>query len=101
MRAVVSALIAAEELGITQQNVAAIGNASDDPEVLRLLGEEGSLGELLGLPLNWAIDVIEAVGNYGEIYDRVFDPRSGTVGTGRGLNALWTEGGLLYSVPFR
>ena len=95
----VYALIQAEEYGITQDNVATFLD-SEDPEIRRFLGVEGDLGEQLGLPSDFVVKVIESVGNYGEIYDRHLGP--GTVfDLERGLNSLWTDGGLLYAVPFR
>jgi general L-amino acid transport system substrate-binding protein len=93
----VFATIEAEELGITQDNVAEMVG-SDNPLVARLLGGEGDLG--LGLEADWVVDVITAVGNYGEIYDRNLGPGT-PFELERGPNALWTEGGLLYAPPYR
>ena len=73
---------------------------SENPEVRRLLGLEGNLGNQLGLERSWAKAVILAVGNYGEIFERNLGASS-ALRIERGLNALWTEGGLLYSPPFR
>jgi general L-amino acid transport system substrate-binding protein len=93
----VFATIEAEELGITQANVADM--ASDEsPLIARLLGAEGDLG--LGLEPDWVVDVISAVGNYGEIYDRNLGPGTGFE-LDRGPNALWTDGGLMYAPPYR
>jgi general L-amino acid transport system substrate-binding protein len=93
----VFATIEAEELGITQDNVADM--ASDaNPLVARLLGAEGDLG--LGLEADWVVDVITAVGNYGEIYDRNLGPGT-PFELERGPNALWTDGGLMYAPPYR
>lgn len=87
----------AEELGITQANLAQ-NAASTDPEVKRLLGKEGSLGTDMGLPNDFMSRVIRHVGNYGEIYDRnIGKPFQ----LERGLNNLWTDGGQIYSPPFR
>lgn len=100
VRSVVAAVITAEELGITQSNVRDLAAGTNNPEINRLLGAEGALGEMLGLSADWAVNVIETVGNYGEIYERNF----GTLPPGfldRGLNTIWTDGGLLYAVPFR
>ena len=102
VRWVVYSLIIAEEKGITQVNVADVA-ASDpqDPEVRRLLGIEGEFGALLGVEPDFVVDVITAVGNYGEIYDRHLGaegtniPREGT------LNALWSDGGMIYAPPWR
>lgn len=86
-----------EELGITQASLAQ-AESSKDPEVQRLLGKEGTLGTDMGLPNDFAARVIKAVGNYGEIYDRnIGKPFT----LERGLNNLWTKGGLIYSPPFR
>ncbi len=96
-----NALVAAEELGITQKNVDELGaKATDNPEINRLLGTEGNLGGMLGLEKNWAAQAIKAVGNYGEIFDRNIGPKT-PIGLERGLNALWTDGGLQYTPPFR
>lgn len=94
---VVFATIEAEELGITSENVQEMVG-SEDPVVARLLGADGDLG--LGLEADWVVDVISAVGNYGEIYDRNLGPGT-PFDLDRGLNALWTEGGLLYAAPYR
>ena len=93
------ALIEAEELGITQANVDE-KKASEDPTVRRFLGVEGSLGEDMGLPSDFAYRVIKNVGNYGEVYERNLGKGS-QFNLDRGLNDLWTRGGLLYSPPFR
>ena len=66
----------------------------------RLLGLEGSLGTKLGLSDDWAANVIRAVGNYGEIFERHIGVKT-PVGLKRGLNALWNKGGILYAAPFR
>ena len=100
VRWVLNAAISAEELGVTQENAATIGDTSDNPEVKRLLGTEGNLGGMMGLEPDWAVKVISSVGNYGEIFDRNIGP-STPIALERGLNALWSEGGLIYSPPFR
>ena len=93
------AMIDAEELGVTQANVDE-KLKSDDPETRRMLGAEGQYGEALGLTNDWVYRIIKHVGNYGEVFER-------NVGQGsplkivRGLNALWTKGGLQYGPPFR
>lgn len=97
---VVFATIEAEELGITQANVEDEAATNENPVVRRLLGAEGELGTLLGLENDWVVSVISAVGNYGEIFDRNLGPDT-TIGLERGLNSLWTEGGLLYAPPYR
>ena len=104
----VIATVAAEELGISSDNVQEQLQSSD-PEVLRLLGQPApaELGGTpepfdagLGLPADFAVQVIEQVGNYGEIYDRNVGADS-PLELERGLNALWTDGGLQYAPPFR
>ena len=94
------ALIAAEELGITSANVAELAQGTDSPEINRLLGNEGEFGDMMGLDSEWAIRAISAAGNYGEIF--AANIGEGTpIGLARGLNAQWTQGGLLYAPPFR
>jgi len=74
--------------------------SSDNPVVQRLLGKTGDFGSLLGLDNKWMLNAIKAVGNYGEVFDR-------NVGAGsqlklsRGLNGLWSKGGLMYAIPYR
>jgi general L-amino acid transport system substrate-binding protein len=93
------AMVTAEELGITQKNVDEMAK-SDKPELKRVLGTDGNLGEQLGLTKDWVIRIVKAVGNYGESFDR-------NVGVGsplkieRGINSLWTKGGLQYAPPIR
>ncbi len=96
-----NALVTAEELGVTSANVEELSAApGPNPEVNRLLGTEGTLGAMIGLEPTWAKAAIMAVGNYGEIFARHIG--EGTpIGLARGLNAQWTQGGLLYSPPFR
>lgn len=93
------ALLNAEELGITAENVDQM-KESDDPKVRRLLGMDGSFGEDIGLTTDWAANVIKAVGNYGEIFDRNIGDGS-PLEIARGLNALWTQGGIQYAPPIR
>lgn len=99
IRWVFNALVTAEEKGITMANVNEMKTKSADPEVKRLLGVTGSIGESLGLDNDWALRAIAEVGNYGEIFDRNLGPKT-PLGIERGLNALWNQGGLLYSPPF-
>ncbi|MCC5974609.1 MAG: amino acid ABC transporter substrate-binding protein [Rubellimicrobium sp.] len=94
------ALIAAEEMGITAENVVSMGAGTDSPEINRMLGSEGGLGEMFGLDNEWAVRAIAAVGNYGEIFSRHIGVET-PIGLERGLNALYTEGGLMYAIPFR
>ncbi|MEM8532344.1 MAG: amino acid ABC transporter substrate-binding protein [Chloroflexota bacterium] len=96
---VVYATIQAEEFGIDSTNIDTFAD-SEDPTIARLLGQEGELGAALGLPNDFAVSVISNVGSYGEIYNRNLGPDT-SFNLDRGLNALWTEGGLLYSPPFR
>ena len=89
--------LAAEELGITQSNVDAMLAGSDSAEVRRLLGLEGDFGKALGVGNDWAYKIIKLVGNYQDIWNRHFTP----FGLQRGMNALWTDGGLHSALPFR
>jgi general L-amino acid transport system substrate-binding protein len=96
---VLNALLTAEEKGITS---AGIENAkkSNDPETKRLLGLEGTMGKNVGLEPNAFCQAIKQVGNYGEIFERNVGANTPLKIT-RGLNALWTKGGMMYSPPFR
>ncbi|MCJ7567654.1 MAG: amino acid ABC transporter substrate-binding protein [Anaerolineales bacterium] len=102
IRWVINGVIIAEEKGITAANVAerAAGDPQD-PEVRRLLGLEGSFGELLGLAPDFMVNVIASVGNYGEIYERHLGPEGTDIPRAGSLNALWKDGGLLYAPPWR
>jgi general L-amino acid transport system substrate-binding protein len=101
VRWTLNALISAEELGITKANVAEMAAApTNNPEINRMMGTEGNLGEMLGLDADWAVRVIAVEGNYGEIFENHLGPNT-QIGLERGLNAQWTDGGLLYSPPFR
>jgi general L-amino acid transport system substrate-binding protein len=94
-------LINAEELGVTSQNVDEMMN-TDSVEIRRLLGVEGSFGqEDLGLATDFAANVIRTMGNYGEIYDRYMGPNGKAFTLDRGLNKLWSDGGLMYAPPLR
>ena len=99
-RWVLNALISAEELGVTQANVMEMAQGTDHPEINRMLGTEGSLAEMLGLDPRWAVRAIAAEGNYAEIFDRHLGAGS-ALGLPRGLSALYRDGGILYSPPFR
>ena len=93
------ALINAEELGLKSTTIdAALESAS--PDIRRLVGNEGEFGQQLGLDRNWAARAIRAVGNYGEIYERNVGTES-RLSIPRGLNALWTRGGIQYAPPVR
>jgi general L-amino acid transport system substrate-binding protein len=96
---VLNATITAEELGVTSANVDQ-QKSSNNPEVRRLLGVDGSQGSELGLSNDWAYQIIKQIGNYGEIFERNIGVNT-PLGIARGLNALWTDGGLNYSPPFR
>ena len=101
VRWTLNAMIAAEEYGVTSANVAELAAApTANPEINRLLGTEGELGAMMGLDKDWAVRIISSVGNYGEAFERNIGEAT-PVGLARGLNAQWTEGGLLYSPPFR
>ena len=100
---VVYAMINAEELGVTSANVDEKRASSDNVNVRRMLGVEGNLHEGLGLTKDWAYNIIKQVGNYGENYETYMG--SGKLGIGiprkGSANALWTDGGLMYSPPMR
>ena len=93
------AMLNGEELGLTQKNIDQ-QMSSTNPEIKRFVGTEGNFGEQLGLPKDWAVQIIKQVGNYGESFER-------NVGSGsplkidRGLNRLWTKGGIQYAPPIR
>lgn len=93
------ALLNAEELGVTQANVEEMKN-SENPEIRRLLNVEGTFGQDIGLDANWSVNVIKAVGNYGELFERNVGTGS-PLGIARGQNNLWTKGGLQYGPPIR
>ena len=93
------ALINAEELGVNSANVDEMLK-SEDPAIRRLLGQEGDLGEQLGLSNQWVYNIVKLVGNYAEIYDRNVGPDT-ALKLERGLNALWTNGGLMFAPPVR
>jgi general L-amino acid transport system substrate-binding protein len=99
VRWTVFAMIEAEEKGITSANVDEM-KKSDDPEVQRMLGVAPGMGKALHLNEDWAYQVIKQVGNYGEVFERNVGPKS-PLKLERGLNQLWTKGGLMYSMPFR
>jgi general L-amino acid transport system substrate-binding protein len=96
---VLFAMINAEELGITQKNIDEMVK-SDKPELKRAFGTDGNLGEQLGLTKDWVIRIVKAVGNYGEAFDRNVGGGS-KLGIARGLNQLWTKGGIQYAPPIR
>ena len=95
-----NALIIAEELGVSSDNVDKVKAESTNPEIRRLLGVEGDMGEQLGLSKDWAYNAIKAIGNYSESFERNIGVNT-PLALERGLNALWTDGGILYSAPMR
>ena len=102
VRWTLNALILAEELGVTADNADQLADESRDPQIRRLLGVEGDLGQTMGLSKNWARNAIEASGNYGEIFSRNLGADS-SLDLARGLNAQWRArpGGLIYALPIR
>ena len=94
------ALIAAEEYGVTSKNIEELAKSSQNPEVQRLLGTTDDLGAMIGLDKEWAKRAILASGNYGEIFAANIGEQT-PIGLARGLNAQWTQGGLMYAMPFR
>lgn len=92
-----NALLEAEELGVTQANVDEMATSTTNPNVQRLLGTTPGMGKSLGLDEEWARRAIKAVGNYGEMWTRNIEP----LGLQRGLNRLWTDGGVMYAAPVR
>ncbi|MFD2262545.1 amino acid ABC transporter substrate-binding protein [Lacibacterium aquatile] len=95
----VAALVQAEELGITKANVEE-QKKSDNPEVKRVLGVTPGMGKALNVSEDWVVTAVKAVGNYGEIFERNVG-RNTPLKLERGLNALWTKGGLQYAMPIR
>jgi len=93
------ALLNAEEYNVTKANVDEQVK-SDNPEIKRLLGAEGNYGEQLGLTKDWAHRIVKQVGNYGEVFERNLGQGS-PLKIARGLNALWTKGGIQYGPPIR
>jgi general L-amino acid transport system substrate-binding protein len=93
------AMVTAEELGMTQKNVDEMAK-SDKPEVKRAVGTDGNLGEQLGLTKDWLVRIVKAVGNYGESFERNVGAGS-KLGIARGLNQLWSKGGIQYAPPIR
>ena len=98
VRWTLNALITAEELGVTSVNLDEMSAGTDNPEINRLLGTEGDLGAMLGLDKDWAKRAVGVAGNYGEVFEKNIG-ESTPIGLARGLNAQWTQGGLLYAPP--
>ena len=97
---VIYALVEAEDYGITQKNVDELAKSTTDPIIGRILGTTEDTGKLLGLDKSWAAQAIKAVGNYGEIFERNVGPNS-PLALPRGLNNLWSKGGIMYAPPVR
>jgi len=95
----INCLINAEEIGLTRGNISARAKSSD-PATMRIMGTESELGSLLGIDKFWCANIISGIGNYAEIYERNVGP-STAIGLERGVNSLWTDGGLLYAPPIR
>ena len=101
VRWTLNVLIIAEEKGITKENVRALAaETQKDAEMNRMFGTEGEYGAMLGLSADWVVNVIAAVGNYGEIFEQYLGVNT-DIGLERGVNALWTDGGLIYAPPYR
>ncbi|MBD8889943.1 amino acid ABC transporter substrate-binding protein [Roseibium litorale] len=94
-----NAMLNAEELGVNSSNVEEM-KSSENPEIKRLLGVEGTFGEMLGLSNDWVVNIVKTVGNYGESFDRNVGPNT-PLAISRGLNALWKDGGIQYAPPIR
>jgi general L-amino acid transport system substrate-binding protein len=92
-----NALLDAEELGVTKANVDEMLK-SENPAIQRLLGVQGDFGKPMGLDAKWAYNIIKAVGNYGEVFDRNVGKDS-QLKIDRGVNKLWTDGGIQYGIP--
>jgi general L-amino acid transport system substrate-binding protein len=93
------AMLNAEELGVSQKNLDE-AMKSTQPEIKRLLGTEGNFGEQLGLTKDWVVRIVKLVGNYGEVFERNVGTGS-RLGISRGINRLWTKGGIQYAPPIR
>jgi len=90
------AMLEAEELGLTSGNIEGMAS-STNPAIQRFVGTSGDIGKMLGLDNRWAFNIVKQVGNYGEMFDANLKP----LGFDRGINNLWTKGGLMYSPPIR
>lgn len=95
-----AAFLGAEELGVTKANIDELRKTSTSPDVMRLIGTGEDMGRMLGLDKDWSYRIIKQVGNYGESWTEYFGPKS-ALNLPRGLNKLWTEGGLMYAMPIR
>ncbi|MGB0671628.1 MAG: amino acid ABC transporter substrate-binding protein [Rhodospirillales bacterium] len=94
------AMVNAEEMGVTSGNAMDMVKSSKDPNIMRLVGTDGDAGEKLGLSADWAAKIIAQVGNYGESFERNVGMDS-PLKIARGLNALWSKGGIQYAPPIR
>jgi len=90
------AMIEAEELGISSKNIDQ-QSGTQNPSIQRFVGASGDIGKMLGLDNKWALNIVKQVGNYGESFDTNLKP----LGFDRGINKLWTQGGLMYAPPIR
>jgi general L-amino acid transport system substrate-binding protein len=100
VRWTLNAMVIAEEFGITQANVDQMKAESQNPEIRRMLGVEGDMGQQLKVNPDWAYQIIKQVGNYGESFERNVGEKT-PLRLARGLNQLWSKGGLLYAPPIR
>ena len=100
VRWALNTMIIAEEFGLTQSNVDKMRSSTKNPEIRRLLGLEGDMGGMIGLSKDWAYNIIKMVGNLGESYERNVGVNT-PIGLVRGVNDLWTRGGLIYAPPMR
>jgi general L-amino acid transport system substrate-binding protein len=100
VRWTLNGLVAAEALGVTSANVEEMRAKSGSAEVRRLLGAEGDFGPMIGLSKEWMFNAIKQVGNYGESYERTVGGKS-DLGLERGMNQLWTKGGIIFTPPFQ
>jgi general L-amino acid transport system substrate-binding protein len=94
------ALVNAEELELTSGNIDEMKSKSTNPDIRRLVGAEGDMGKNLGLSNDWAYNIVKRVGNYGEVFERNLGQGS-PLKIARGLNQLWSKGGLMYAPPIR
>jgi general L-amino acid transport system substrate-binding protein len=95
-----NALILAEEYGVTSENVDEMAKGTNNPDIDRLLGTEGNMGEMLGLDNKWAYNIVKQVGNYGEVFEKFIGANT-PIGLERGLNAQYRDGGIIYAPPVR
>jgi general L-amino acid transport system substrate-binding protein len=92
------AMLEGEVLGLTRENIDSKKAGATDPELRKFLGLEGGLGKMLGLDDEWSYRIIKTVGNYGQVYDETFGSKG--LGLPRGMNELWTKGGLMMPYPW-